>query len=72
MFCWETLGPGIYLDVTTTVLVPDTTGHPQVLCPYPDGSELFWQTYSISFYSFILLITYLLFHIHNQDFLNCK
>lgn len=29
---------------TANVPVPDTTGHsPEVLCPFPSGSKLFWQ-----------------------------
>ena len=47
MFCWETLGPGIHVDVTlicTTYLniVADQV-HPFMATVFPHGSELFQQ-----------------------------
>ena len=47
MFCWETLGPGIHVDVTLTRttylnIVADQV-HPFMATVFPDGSGLFQQ-----------------------------
>ena len=47
MFCWETLGPGIHVDVTLTRttylnIVADQV-HPFMAMVFPDGSGLFQQ-----------------------------
>ncbi len=47
MFCWETLGPGIHVDVTLTRttylnIVADQV-HPFMTMVFPDGSSVFQQ-----------------------------
>ena len=47
MFCWETLGPAIYVDVTLTLttylsIVADHI-HPFMKTVFPDGCGLFQQ-----------------------------
>ena len=47
MFCWETLGPGIHVDVTLTCTanlnIVGAQVHPFMATVFPDGSGLFQQ-----------------------------